>query len=92
MRRTSISFGGLLYVCVGFTLYQNELFCVLREGRPGSTKTGSSVSAMRARFSWREKARYQSGFKGPKTSMLSNEGKRATAQFFGAEAGLMSVN
>jgi hypothetical protein len=24
--------------------------------------------------------------------MLSNEGKRATAQFFGAEAGLMSVN
>jgi hypothetical protein len=86
-----MSLGGLLYVCVGFTLYHNELFWVLSEGIVGSTKTGSSLSAMRVRFSWREKARYQRGLRGPKTSILSKDGKSATAQFFGADSGRVLI-
>jgi hypothetical protein len=68
------------------TLYQNVEFCLFSAGKAGWTYTGSRVSEIRAKLRWRLKARYHRGSRGPKTSMESKDGKRATAQFVGGEA------
>lgn len=89
--RTSISSGGLSYVCVGFILNQKLEFLLLSAGRAGSIFTGPMVGAMSARLSWNWKARYQRGLRGPTTSMESKEGKRVTAKFLGGGTVPMSV-
>jgi hypothetical protein len=41
MRSTSMSFGGLSYVCVGFRENHMDEFMTLRESKAGATQTGS---------------------------------------------------